>query len=249
MPDTSYYTKLDADADLLNVERALNLQLMQYFANLLFNGDLTKMLYASNKYCFRYRTDQNKGVLSMPFMNVFSSNLVFDNTYSWYTSTGDREGVYVEELQSKVHVMPVKLTYEANLWFERDDDAKVALQRLLFLRDNHTRFEFGLTLKNQARTVSHTMTDIAVLNFSEIDMGGNYNETDWLTQNQIRNVVVNFTANTFILKSTFDVFPVDTVIFEFTKYYAGQENYADMTFEEQYQFVVDHVLDTVTPAP
>jgi hypothetical protein len=241
----SYYNTVDQNA--LNIQYAFDLSIMSTMANLLFKGDLTRVIYRANDYCFRARTDANRGVLNMPFMNLQCVNWKYEDPFGWYTFPGDKLGMYVEELQSRVHMIPIKLEYEASVWFERDDDLKTALASLLWFRENHTQYSYNLTLKNQAGTTTATMADIGILNFEGLSISTEYNEKDWLDKNQIRGIAANFTVETFLLKTDYLVYPVDTVLFEFGTSYAGETVYADMTFEEKFNFVLDRTHHTIAP--
>ena len=241
----TYYNTSDQNA--LNNQYAFDLTIMKTMANLLFKGDLTRVIYRPNSYCFRARTDANHGVLNMPFMNMQCVDWKQEDNFGWYTSAGDIHGMYIESLQTNIHVMPIKLVYEASIWFEQDADLKTALANLLWFKENHVRYEYTLSITDKTKTIAADVDNIAVFNFDGLSTSTEYTEKDWLEKNQIRGITANFNVNTFLIKTDFNVYPVDSILFEFGTTYAGEAEYSNMTFQEQFQFVLDHTHDTVTP--
>ena len=61
--------------NFIHVRHAINLALITHFSNMLFDGDTSRIIYSTNAYAFRTRSNQNDGNLSLPFWVPVASSL------------------------------------------------------------------------------------------------------------------------------------------------------------------------------
>ncbi len=239
MPPFFSYT-----SNALNVQRATDIAYINHFANTIYEGQVPRVIYAENAYCFRRRTDERTGVLDIPFMNIYCKNWEYDYTNAWYTFPADKKGLWLEDILTQLHLTPMKMTYEATLWFERDDDLKAVLNRLIRYRQNHVYLAVPMDIYNEDRSAKITMNNTAMLNFDTLGVATDFMEKDWLEKNQIRGITADFSVYTFAMEATHDAVCIpDSVIFEFASHFTNTE---DMTYNDVHNFVIDHVLNTVT---
>lgn len=190
------------DPNYINVFYNLNIAIEEYFADLLFDGDLSRIIYASNQYAFRERSrqDTKSNNLNFPFMNYRIIDLDFPSkNRKMFNNMVNIEGIYLEGTGKKVKVTPVNVVYEGIIYFERNDDNYQAYNRIIFQTSNETILYPQVTMKD-INDVDVTFPISAFLDF-DLKIDGKYNENDWMTQNRIHTIGMNsFSFDTVVLQ-------------------------------------------------
>lgn len=231
------------------VQNAFDLTVMKLFADYLFKGDLSRVLYAPNAYCFRLRTNKTNMVsqLNLPFMNLQCVNWSQEDTLNWYSHPALYRGELIEGLESKLFFKPIQLLYESNVWCRNQKDAEAVLRMLTPFMKNHLTVEFDLDLytnptQTEPAKKAGTLRNIGMLDFDNLELGSEFAEKDWLEKNQIYQVSTAFKVATMWVSGSAPVYPTEEVLFSFTNEDSFQGG--TPTIEELYSFVVDHTLDT-----
>lgn len=226
----SYYA---SDTNFLNVYYAIDIELMTFFSDLLFFSDATKVEYASNSFAFRKRTDNNKGLMSLPFQNLYLNEFRFDNEKTWYNNPLSKTGLFIPEISAKFKMMPAILEFESTFWCNRHDEALYASQKFIHLKENHTELTYELTVG------AETIEMIAVLNVTN-SFSQEFQENDWLEKNKIHNVGASFEIFTFVPETNLDITIPTEAIFNFANKVG--DNIAQ---SESLEFVIDHLTEDV----
>ena len=159
---------------------------------------LDRIIYASNEYCFRERTRKNEGDLNLPFLNYYrksfgDSNREWFNDYSNRFGLIDRQNKFTSLLGGRLRVYPVSIGYEATVFFAQDKDCQYAMNKLLFESSNETIIEpqietdKGDIIKNTGNVTFN------------LEYMPNYQESDWLEQNRIWSIDLDFEVDTFMI--------------------------------------------------
>lgn len=177
---------------------ALDLSLESNFSNMLFYGDQSRVVYASNEYCFRKRTSMDsEGLLDIPFINYYLKSMSPDTErFLWKNSTNVQmllDNGYASVLGYGIKIVPIHLEYEATAWFSQDKDLQYATSKLLFQNTNETILYGELTSSNGT-----IIKNPAFLSYS-FDFKPTYNENEWLETNNITSIGMDFSIDTFII--------------------------------------------------
>ena len=230
--EESYY----ADKNFINTTYACDIAVENHLANMLFNDDLTRIIYASNAYAFRERSDDNTGVLEMPFLNYKLSNYEHGPRI-WWNIASYTQGVYISELEAKIQYSPVTLHYECSVWCNRDDELNYIASEINFDADNKTSITPVVSIESNDLNLN------ALLSYTNNTYDPEYNEVDFLTKNKIHSMSINFTLDTFSLKYNNDITIPTTAVLEF---YSSHTGYEGKSFDETYTYLVNHLTEEVT---
>jgi hypothetical protein len=227
--DNSYYSN---QTNFIEFKAGLDWEIWKFLANLLFDGDMERIKYASNAYAFRSRSDDQGGNITLPFVNfrTSSNGLSFSNDQNWYNAVLRSNGLWIPEINSSLRLMPVTLEYEATFWCSMEHELQVAAQRLIFNKYDNVGIPFDMTVQGKdikfpARIINEDRS---------ISWDSDYNEEDWLEQNQIRNISFDFEVMTFMPEFPTDLtFSVtQKAILEFAATQADMDNVTEDQFIE-----------------
>jgi hypothetical protein len=170
-----------ADSNFINISYAIDIALFSHFANLLFNNDQTRVVYASNAYAFRKRANDNEGNLNLPFMNFKTINYNIGMRERWNVRAAST-GVYISELEKKLIFSPVLVSYEASFWCHRDDELRYAISETVFDADNKTILRPTLEIDSEDVFLSGQ-------NYDDVDVTSNYDNLMTLVVDHINETV------------------------------------------------------------
>lgn len=214
---------------------ATDYAIIQHLSSLLFDGDTTRIIYASNAYAFRKRADKETGNLNLPFVNFHLSNYMPGERLRWH-GPAYSQGVYVPELEEKVQFAPITLDYEASFWCYTDFDVKYAFSEFIWDTDNKTILAPSVVIKEQDVLIP------AHLSYDGLDLNPEYNEQDWLERNKIHSASIDFQIETLALKSNTDITLTEEVVFNL----AYSQGIEAGSFDETYTKLVDHFTEATT---
>jgi hypothetical protein len=227
MEITNLYYK---DVNFLNIIYANDITIMKHFADLFFDGDMSRVIYASNAYAFRKRANKNEGNLNLPFINVYLNGYMPGVRQRW-NGPMYSQGTFISELQQKIRYAPITLDYEASFWCHTDFDVKFAFSEFVWDTDNKT------ILAPSVELLSHDISLPAHLSYDGLDLDPEYNETDWLERNKIHSASIDFQLETLALKSNDAINIPEKVLFNFV-----QSKGADVGgVEESYEYLVSEL--------
>lgn len=198
---------LDLSADL-QVLHAVNVSVMNHFAAGFFNGDLTRIVYASNAYAFRRRVEQNGKTtqgLALPFMNLKLMNVETATQRPWKNMTLEAGGLEMYEIANKMRMTPVTLSYEGTMFFSTEIETLATMSSIVWERAMETKLRSGVDIAYQpspaAPAVTYTLDSIGILRLDQLTYNQEYQEADWLQKNKIRAIPVNPSVETWLFKT------------------------------------------------
>jgi hypothetical protein len=230
------------DENFLNVSYAMKIALETHFANMLFGGDSTRVIYSSNAYAFRKRSKSNDGNLALPFLN-FKIVDYSAGKREWWHANAYTTGMYLSDLEEKVQFAPVQIDFEATYWCHRADEMFYAASELIWDADNKT------VVVAASIDVDGTTVDLAgALSYAGPKIDPTYDENDWLERNKIHNISLDFDVNTFHLKTNSSITIPTTVAFEWARSNTDVDDEDTFSYEETISLIIDHLSEEVTEA-
>jgi hypothetical protein len=218
--------------NFINNIYALNISIENYFGNILFDDDLSRIIYASNEFCFRKRVSENNvdvANLNLPFMNYYLTDISLNTDRRWLSNTMNVQGLYIEEIQKKIRIVPVQIQYEMTLFIQRFDDTINVFSKFLKDNSNETVLFPQVTVDEQDLTFSAVMS----YNFSFNTV---YNESDWLKINNIYAIGLDINFNSQFMYSNEEGFGIsDTVCLNYLTYKYGD----DFDTDDPYQTMTE----------
>lgn len=192
-----------------NTRYALNITLHNYFANMLFNGDVKRTIYSSTQFAFRTRSgwanntsgtnpkDINFQTLDFPFLNFRINKVVNSRSpRKLWKHFQNKFGVYIPELNRKIRYTPIDIDYDCTLFYHRDDELQYGFDELAW--DNSSETKVYPELEIDGNTLPFT----AFVSYN-LDYEPQYNETTALKMNNIHSISLNPTITTILLKDNF----------------------------------------------
>lgn len=186
-----------------------NIALYQYLANILFDGDLSRVVWASNDRTFRKRVEQvtkrskgeNIGSLDLPYCSFRLSQDGLENRAQnrpWFNQALNVEGEWIEELGRKVRQTPIQLKYEGVICLQHDTDVYLLEQLLIWVMSNETLLEPVLaTVGDDGKPAE--IKNIALTNITP-HMNSRFSEAEWVTNNKIQTIDIDIQVDTYLLK-------------------------------------------------
>jgi len=235
--DTNYYQ----DASFINVLYIIDLSLISHFSTMLFSGDQTRVIYASNDYAFRKRSDNNESNLNLPFMNFRLKSHEVGERIRWNLPSNS-QGIFIDELETKVRFSPILLNYEASIWFHRDFDIKYAFNEIIWDSDNKTLLKPYATIASGGDPAVDVNVEFpAHLGYNGPSLDPEYNEKDWLEKNNIHSATLDFEIQSFALKANTDITIPTDLLFNF----ASHVDPVDENYLEALNFTINHLTEDV----
>ena len=188
----------------------------KWFASNIFRNDLSRVFLASDEYCFRRRfelTDTSKDFetlefesLNFPFGNYFPLNTGWkaDTRFASNTAPMVYSGIYVgnTKVRAASGIMDIPIT----LWFDREDDARFAYDRLYFYSFNEHNDSVNVPYgrNNTIDTSSQDqVTDVLalpmVLELKNLEFNPSFKETDWLKKQRVFVVKCTVQMRTYLI--------------------------------------------------
>jgi hypothetical protein len=193
-----------------NVYHAAKIPLEYFLADVLVRADMTRVQWSSDAYAFRRRFEladaQNGGDVStlqasnlnLPFVNYWYENGTFwqpDDRPFAVNSQQMLRGQWAEGLPARMRAIAVKTPMVATAFYERDEDARLAYELILW----ETQPKGPVQL---ATSVKWKDVDIAVPVFVTIEgvtFNPQFNETDWLKSQRMFPVQIKMMVRTYVL--------------------------------------------------
>ena len=203
--------KRQLNKPFLNNILSTNICLYKYLANLFFDGDMERIVWASTDMMFRRRIEQlakkkldesentNLGILEMPFC---SFRLTQDGIQpgvqrSWWNPVLHTKGVWINELGKKVVLTPVTLNYEACFCCTHDSDLYWAQQENVWDANFETILESFVDAQSKDGE-KQTLKNIVIFDASP-HVNNKFAENDWLEQNKIQTITLDIACETWLI--------------------------------------------------
>lgn len=179
------------------------MRLEEWLKEIIFRNDESRTFLASDEYAFRRRfelTDTSKS-----YNDVEASSLQFPFANYWPLNTGWQpdtrvvanpaalvyKGVY--EGDTKIRAASVALPISITFYYDREDDARMAYEKLLFYTYNEHYYDINVPY------AGNTLGIPFILRVNNLRFNPTFNEKDWLNKNRIFTISVEFDIRTYVL--------------------------------------------------
>lgn len=223
----------------------INITMYNHFVDMLYNGDGTRVIPASNEYAFRKRINSNKtdSTLNLPFMNFKRTNLSYADEWNRWGYNTRVKGLYLSNVGEKVKLTPIRIDFEGAVFSPTERDNFWAWK--LIMNDNSARTQFSNRLYYNVLLNNIEVANYAELFYDSIDYDPNWNENDWLVQNKMHSIGLAFHVHTFMTEINSDgvekFCPTEKILFDF-----AAQNHQDVdTFEDAFTFAVNQFSEQV----
>ena len=183
----------------INIPYIVDIVMENHFKGVLFpdEADLSRIIYSSNEFAFRKRAKyQVNNNFNLPFLNYRLSG--YDDNIgarpTWWNNTANAIGVYVKEIEEKLHCSPLKLDYECTFWCNRDEEMRYAFNELRWDCDNQT------LLKGLVQIGGEDIGFPVHLGYNGVKIEPTYAEREWLEYNKIHSIALDFEIVTWNIK-------------------------------------------------
>jgi hypothetical protein len=182
-----------------------NIAVTRYLADTLFEGDLGRIVWASNDKTFRKRQEQvtkknpTVGTLDLPYCSfrLSQDGLEKPAQRPWFNQALNVEGVWIEELGRKVRVTPVQLHYEGVVCVRHDTDLYWLQQLMLWDASNEKLLAPVLETESDSGD-RQEIKNIAVVYLTP-HMNTRFAEDDWIRNNKIQAIDLDIQVDTYLL--------------------------------------------------
>jgi len=186
---------------------ATNIAVYRHLAESVFDGDMNRIVWASNEKTFRKRLEQvtkrakgtNIGTLDMPYCSFRLTQDSMENRAQrqWFNQALNVEGQWIEELGRKVRQTPIQLKYEGVICVQHDTDLFMLQQFLTWQASNEALLAPVLETLSDAGKPEE-IKNIAVMNITP-HMNSRFTEDDWVKNNKIQTIDIDIQIDTYLL--------------------------------------------------
>ena len=188
-----------------------NISLYKYMADLFFDGDMGRVVWASTDMMFRGRQEQlavrkvdnlpndNLGILDMPFCSfrIAQDGIRPGSQRNWWNPALHVEGMWIEELGRRIQITPATINYEACFCCNHDIDLYRAQQDQVWDKNAETILESFVDAAAPDGSV-HTLKNIIIYD-AEPHANAQFSEKDWLEKNKIQTITLDITCQTWLI--------------------------------------------------
>jgi len=187
-----------------------NIALYKYMADMFFDGDMERVVWASTDMMFRKRQEQlaerkvnlpntNLGILEMPFCSfrITQDGVQPGSERTWWNPALHVEGMWFEELGRRLRLTPATIKYEACFCCNHDTDLYAAQQNQVWDKNAETILEsFVDVISPDGKT--HTLKNIIIYD-AEPHINAQATESEWLQKNKIQTVTLDISCQTWLI--------------------------------------------------
>jgi hypothetical protein len=169
----------------------------------LFKGDLSRVIFASEQFAFRRRYELVD--TSKSYSTITPTNLNFPFAQYWPAGGWDIDdrdrpanltkfGFSTNRLDGNVRAIPVKSMFSITAFFNRDDDARIGHELMLYEKHPVRRLLYSEVVY-EGKILS-LPTNITV---ESIQFNPSFTENDWLKNNRIIPLIISIAVRSYIV--------------------------------------------------
>jgi hypothetical protein len=185
---------------------AVMICLEKYIAANIFRGDVSRVFFASDSYSFRRRYELTDS--SQAYENIKASSLQFPFCNYWYSGSWDYDdrsasvqtpqimfGSLEDGASKKLRAIAVKSQFSSTFYFNRDDDARLAYEYLMWDRSPSRIIRLAESLEWDGQKILLPV----YVTVDNLDFNSQFTENDWLKNNRIVPIKMSFTVRSYII--------------------------------------------------
>lgn len=189
--------------------------LEKWIASTTFRNDTSRVFMASDDYAFRRRfelTDMSKdyndieaSALRFPFANYWPLNSGWKADTRPAANTAAMVYLGLDVGTTHVRASAVTLTIPVQFYFDREDDARMAYDRLFFYTFNEHYYSTDVTYGSSGRYPDGSKASGSTLalpiniNVRNLQFNPSFKESDWLKKNRIFVIKADFECRSYII--------------------------------------------------
>jgi hypothetical protein len=197
-----------------NIILSTNIAIYKYLADLYFDGDMERIVWASTDMMFRKRQEQlavrkqnhnpkdTLGILDIPFCSFrLAQDGVNEGTdRNWWNPALNVEGMWIEELGRRVCITPMTLTYEACFICHHDTDL-YRVQNINIWNKAKAKETIVESFVDAIGPdgAAHTLKNIIIYD-ATAHMSTQYNESDFLEKNKLQAITMDIQCQTWAME-------------------------------------------------
>lgn len=230
----------------VNVYYAMYKALEKWLTDKVFRKDSSRVFLASDDYAYRRRfelTDTSSDYeslefssLKFPFANYWPQNVGWtpDTRLAAKQAALTYVGIYVGNTKVKAAsgILPIDVT----LWFDREDDARLAYDILYFHSFNEhyyaTKVSYGVDTTSPT-LYSPTLEIPANIELTSLKFNPEFKESNWLKQQRVFPIKCTFEMRSYVIA------PPDQLSIEEEQLLSSEYDYSD-NFD--FYYIVDDVI-------
>lgn len=201
----SYYDS--SSQKFVDIHRSIQVSLEWFLSKLLFKNDLSRVIYSTQDNIFRRRIeslDQGKNdseplkreMLSLPFACYFQNgDIEPDDRIASMNASQAVNGTFFEKENRLMRRLAVKYKYKAICFFESLENVRIAQQLLFWEKEPKSPIWLYTPILWRNMTIN-IPTNVTI---ESITTNPQYKETDWLKNNRVFPVEVEFTVRSYQL--------------------------------------------------
>jgi hypothetical protein len=188
-----------------------NIAVYKYLAQIFFDGDLERVVWAGTDMMFRKRQEQlairkaddlpktNLGILDMPFcsLRITQDGVQPGSQRTWWNPALQVEGMWFEQLGRRLRLTPATINYEACFCCNHDTDLYWAQQEQIWDKNAETILESFVDATAPDESV-HTLKNIIIYD-AEPHVNSQFSERDWLEKNKIQTITLDISCQTWLI--------------------------------------------------
>lgn len=188
-----------------------NIALYKYLADIFFDGDMERVVWASTDMMFRRRQEQlaerklddlpksDLGILDMPFCSfrLTQDGIHAGTQRNWWNPALHVNGMWQEELGRRIRLTPATLTYEACFCCNHDTDLFMAQQEQIWDKNAETILEAFVDAESPDGSV-HTLKNIIIYD-AEPHVNAQSTEKEWLEKNKVQTITLDISCQTWLI--------------------------------------------------
>lgn len=203
----TYFSGFPAYQNFKNTIDATVTALLDFIVDRYFMGDSSRAIISSTEMALRNRAKGNSwSNANLPFFNLGVPSVNKDVARPWYVHRLAVEGVWVPELQRKVKMLPIKISFECSLFYHNMYDVQFAMFRAI--QEEHFEDRLSIPMKFEN---GQELNLIGILEYN-LDTSPQYTEKDFLERNKIRTITLDPTVDTYVIWDV-PVFPAKKILF------------------------------------
>jgi hypothetical protein len=188
-----------------------NIAMYKYMADLFFDGNMERIVWASTDMMFRKRQEQlaerkldnlpkdNLGILDMPFCSfrITQDGIQPGTQRNWWNPALQVEGIWFEELGRRLRITPATINYEACFCCNHDSDLYRAQQEQIWNKGQESILE-SFVDAIAPDGAAHTLKNIIIYE-ADPHVNARFSEQDWLEKNKIQTITLDISCQTWLI--------------------------------------------------
>lgn len=194
-----------------------------FLGDQLLKGELDRIVYASDKFVFRARQNQNNksSDLGFPFMNHYIDEIDHRPNENRWQYRSFQSGIFLPEVKALIKVNPININMESTIFFSSEKEMNMAWNKLRWISDGNTHLNAEVQIsetvpEGEDQPEPYILPFPMDFEFTKLIRRPNYKDTDFLERDGVYCIKMDYLLKTLMFVSDSDISITEKSIFEFT---------------------------------